>query len=64
MVYDDIFANCTYINIFVKIWNNLDSAVKCTKTKNSTKNLIKNKARDKYKSFNCNKQKCFVCKNN
>ena len=55
----------TFPNVcFVKIWNNLDTAIRCAETKNSTKNLIKKKALDKYKSFNCNKQKCFVCKNN
>ena len=55
----------TFPNVcFFKIWNNLDTAIRCAETKNSTKNLIKKKALDKYKSFNCNKQKCFVCKNN
>ena len=53
----------TFPNVsFVKLWNNLDSNIRCSETKNSTKNLIKKKSLEKYKSFKCDKRKCFVCK--
>ena len=48
--------------MFPKIWNNLDNNVRLSSTCKTLKKAIKEKSIQKYKNFQCNKNKCYVCK--
>jgi hypothetical protein len=48
--------------MFPKIWNNLDNNVRLSSTCKALKKAIKEKSIQKYKNFQCNKNKCYVCK--
>jgi len=50
--------------IFPKVWNNLESSVRLSNSCKVVKNSIKNKSFESYNLFQCNKNKCYVCKKN
>ena len=52
------FPNIT----FPKVWNNLDLSIRLSNSCKSLKTSIKNNSLNCYKLFNCNKNKCYVCK--
>jgi len=52
------FPNIT----FPKMWNNLDLNIRQSNSCKSIKKSIINKSLSQYKLFNCNKNKCYVCK--
>ena len=53
----------TFPNVmFPKVWNNLDSSIRLSNSCKVVKSKIKKQSNDSYKLFQCNKNKCYVCK--
>jgi hypothetical protein len=48
--------------MFPKIWNDLDNSIRLSNTCKTLKLAIKEKSIQKYKNFQCMKNKCYVCK--
>jgi hypothetical protein len=48
--------------MFPKIWNDRDNSVILSNTCKTLKLAIKEKSIQKYKNFQCMKNKCYVCK--
>ena len=53
----------TFTNVmFPKVWNNLDSSIRLSNSCKVVKSKIKKQSNDSYRLFQCNKNKCYVCK--
>ena len=48
--------------LFPKLWNNLKNEIRLSSSVKRTVSMIKKDFFLKYKSFHCNKRKCFSCK--